>query len=800
MQIHKYFVVTILVILTSGIINAQNRTCNTDRYHEELMQNTKYAAKFHNRKTEVKRKVNENRRSADCTEVIIVPVAVHFAGGVTNANPSCLESLCLAQIDVLNADFAANNSDISNYATLVNNCSLTYPASALSDGACIEFCLARYNHPSGYGLSNGDYAITVGEHSWPSAGSTWTGYMNIFVEDDSGGLGIATVGGAGSPNGNGFQVDAIAFGGPDIICTSGITINNSSVYNKGRTGTHEAGHYFGLSHIFSGCDNADGIADTPNQSEENYGTPEVNLSSCTSDAINSCNAQDFFFNYMDYVNDESMFMFTALQAKEMLETGKHENWKTIACQAIQPVASFAPLQDHEICPGTIFIFEDTSINEPTTWTWDITGPDVTVIEDSSDELHVIFNQSGTYSITLTVSNSVGTDSVTDTSVFTVLSSSNSICQSCSYELVMWDRRANGWSNGQSLDVVIDGVATNYSGPENGSLSTTEVLSVNNLDLVEITVNTGGSGQTQMSYRVFDEQGYVVLGAGDTFGIGPSSSQGINSPNLQSVTDGDVQSIVVDCSPITDCQLYTLTIIPDEYSDETAWQILDDQGNYVYQSTGYNEQFFATIVENFCLPIGCYELIFIDYYGDGICCEYANGSYQLVTNGSIVASGGQFLGTDVTGFCVIEEEPCVDNLTTNSTVSSGNYIANLNIYSTGTVAANSTVTLSGGNTVCLESGFSSPTSSNLTIINDDCATFDANATMTVQRLVIDNGLVDNVIITIGGVGVYHSDEDPQAFYYTDGGMILYPTILEGEKAVVTEYQANGEMIRVYEIIF
>jgi hypothetical protein len=54
------------------------------------------------------------------------------------------------------------------------------------------------------------------------------------------------------------------------------------------------------------------VADTPNAQHPNYGTPSFPHVSCQ----NGPNG-DMFMNYMDYVDDEAMFMFTAQQVVRM---------------------------------------------------------------------------------------------------------------------------------------------------------------------------------------------------------------------------------------------------------------------------------------------------------------------------------------------------------------------------------------------------------------------------------------------------------------------------------------------------
>ena len=96
---------------------------------------------------------------------------------------------------------------------------------------------------------------------------------------------------------------------------------------------------------------------------------------------------------------------------------------------------------------------------------------------------------------------------------------------------------------------------------------------------------------------------------------------------------------------------TLTIVLDNYPEETSWEILDGStvvasgGTYGSQADG------STVTEVISLPTGCYDFVINDTYGDGICCSYGNGSYSLTDGGSTLASGGAFGSSETTTFCV-----------------------------------------------------------------------------------------------------------------------------------------------------
>jgi len=114
-------------------------------------------------------------------------------------------------------------------------------------------------------------------------------------------------------------------GGPKS--TDGVVINYQAFgtmgtaqapFNKGRTATHEIGHYFNLRHIWGDtedCSGSDMVADTPNCAGPNYGKPTFPKVSCSNGP-----SGDMFVNYMDYVDDAAMFMFTPQQMARMRTT------------------------------------------------------------------------------------------------------------------------------------------------------------------------------------------------------------------------------------------------------------------------------------------------------------------------------------------------------------------------------------------------------------------------------------------------------------------------------------------------
>jgi hypothetical protein len=131
-------------------------------------------------------------------------------------------------------------------------------------------------------------------------------HLNLWSCKLTGGLlGYAQFPG-GPQTKDGVVINYQAFG------TSGTA---AAPFNKGRTATHEIGHYFNLRHIWADtedCSGSDFVADTPNCAGPNYGTPTWPSITCN----NGPNG-DMFMNYMDYTDDAAMFLFTAQQVLRM---------------------------------------------------------------------------------------------------------------------------------------------------------------------------------------------------------------------------------------------------------------------------------------------------------------------------------------------------------------------------------------------------------------------------------------------------------------------------------------------------
>lgn len=85
------------------------------------------------------------------------------------------------------------------------------------------------------------------------------------------------------------------------------------------------------------------------------------------------------------------------------------------------------------------------------------------------------------------------------------------------------------------------------------------------------------------------------------------------------------------------------LIPDDYGSETTWEFKDSNNTVLYSGGPYTDDNSTPINDSFTVTLGeCYTFTILDSWGDGICCAYGNGSYELRNdNNDLIFSGGSF---------------------------------------------------------------------------------------------------------------------------------------------------------------
>ncbi|NTS41226.1 T9SS type A sorting domain-containing protein [Flavisolibacter sp. BT320] len=339
----------------------------------------------------------ENQGTFRLQNEITIPVVVH----IVLPNPYIVTDADVqAQIDRLNLDFSGLNPDSANATNF-------YSVRGHSN---IRFSLARRT-PAGQ-LTNGierrssltgsdidkmqdpiKYTSLGGLDAWNTAN-----FLNLWVGIDITGegiLGYADNIGPGTGTSDGVVLNIEAFGSSPCY--------TKAPYNRGRTATHELGHFFGLYHIWGddndGCTGDDftqlpastgvilptglynppgqangtlDIGDTPNQGNASGNC----ISGIQTDGCSGVAPGKMYQNHMDYTYDACLTLFTKKQVARMewiLDNARSGYKNSLGSQPpanaplldVAPLASVSPggfeltacgttsYPDTLSCPGTI---------------------------------------------------------------------------------------------------------------------------------------------------------------------------------------------------------------------------------------------------------------------------------------------------------------------------------------------------------------------------------------------------------------------------------------------------------------
>jgi hypothetical protein len=386
------FILLAILLSWTGMVGQTSNSFEVAKYNtpnhsnERCLTNHKRSLNFQNHPELLKKRhqvqaasqqwVRDNEHQVmnrTTSAVINIPVVVHVVYANTTQNIS--DAQINSQITVLNDDFSLNNSNFSTAVPTVFQ--------SLAADVEISFCLAQVD-PSGAATtgvtrtsttiadvgatatSNIYYTANGGKDSWDESR-----YMNIWVcEVDASGalLGYASLPGTASAGEDGIVIDYKYFGTIGTV---------TAPIDLGRTGTHEVGHYFNLEHIWGDgpCGTDDGVTDTPEAAADYSGCPTHPQNTCTSD--------DMFMNYMDYVDDACMGLFTLGQKTRMLAAANGPRVGLVNNSAACGASSVAGIERNSLAltvfPNPVnrntvrIAINSTSVNDAQMRIMDITG-------------------------------------------------------------------------------------------------------------------------------------------------------------------------------------------------------------------------------------------------------------------------------------------------------------------------------------------------------------------------------------------------------------------------------------------
>jgi hypothetical protein len=591
------FFIWSFILFSFGIVNGQNAekptqfgksklekircaTTENEQKLRELYPNRNSDEQFENWLAPKIEAIKANRMASrqnnnSTLNTITIPVVVHVIhnGDGLGVNENITDAQILSQITVLNQDFGR----IAGTPGFNTN-----PVGVDTE---IQFCLAQRD-PNGL-FTTGINRYNLGsEASWeiddinteikPQTHWNPNEYLNIWVVNrivitifgfeigeilgyaqfpsGSGLEGLEQ--GTGPANTDGVVIGHRYFGSSDIFPAGTYSTPN----DKGRTTTHEVGHFLGLRHIWGdgGCTVDDYCEDTPVSGGQNTGCA-IGIDSCPASP-----GLDMVENYMDYSDDACMNIFTQDQKDRMIAVLTNAQRRatlgtSLACQSGQTFDNDGSLEILNLnlanC-GTSLApsLQLTNIGNNT-----ITSADITYnINGNSD---ATFNWSGSL------------------------------------------------SNGQNTTI---------------NLPTLSANSGNNIFNVAITALNSGTDDNELN-----------------------SSR---SQNFDVV--------------LANTEEITITILTDDYGDETTWILRDSNNNEVASGGPYddNTQYSETIA---VLDNECYTFTIFDEFDDGICCSFGEGNYEIKTaENVIITSGGEFGTSESKSFGIDQNLSTSENIFSN----------------------------------------------------------------------------------------------------------------------------------------
>ncbi len=534
----------------------QNRGCGTQVPGEQW-------DKWFNEKVE--EFVKHQQQNKGQMPVYTIPVVVHVihpnqAVGVGhNLSAAQIQD----QINILNADFAGtglNNTNIpSVFASLKANCD-------------IQFCLAQKN-PSGAtltepgidrqnattnGWTSGPYTTTYIDGTIKPA-TIWdpTRYLNMWVCN----LGSSLLGYATFPAGSGLTGIPGSLG---TATTDGVVMLSNSFgsigtaasnapYHKGRTTTHEVGHWLGLRHIWgdASCGN-DFCADTPTQQADNNGTcPTFPKVSCG----NGPNGE-LFMNFMDYTNDVCMYMFSNDQRTRMqtcMANGTFRSQLSTSAATLCNIPASAPTASFSIptsgCTNTAVAVNNLSSGNPIpTYAWS-SNPSAGVTfnpNNTATNPSINFTTPGSYTITVAATNSLGTSNNSKTIVIT----NCSVSPTCNDTISHFIATDTLFAFRAGADVSTSGCSPNagyimgnncygdlekadyFTNADYSAISGAQINGVIVLFYKDGTRGTGGNSASTVGMRIYNSTSTTFTGAPS--GIIPNASIGFTSTTLGTI--------------------------------------------------------------------------------------------------------------------------------------------------------------------------------------------------------------------------------------------------------------------------
>jgi hypothetical protein len=307
--------------------NAPKIRCATVEYYNKLFQaDPSFQQKMEANRKKISIKNIDPRALRMLALSDTITLVIHVIGNTT-MQALVTNAVIQSQIDVLNEDYQGRNPDSvripAAFKPLYGKSKLTFALAGTNQFGEPTTGINRIINNSTFSLSTIDdakFTATGGYDAWDPAK-----YLNIWVVEfnTTNVLGSSVF--PGDPRDlryHGFVCDYRAFG-------RGVPYLFSQ-YTRGRTTTHELGHFFNLQHTWgddggacTGTDFPNDAAndDTPNQANNTNGNPDpLGIGKLVTDNCSQVSPGVMYQNYMDYTDDSALVLFTNGQQVRMQNT------------------------------------------------------------------------------------------------------------------------------------------------------------------------------------------------------------------------------------------------------------------------------------------------------------------------------------------------------------------------------------------------------------------------------------------------------------------------------------------------
>lgn len=345
-------------------VSQQVERCGIRQYNEKkIEENYSYQRAIDHAEMKAQKWISEQRGSLKAAgDRLVVPVVFHVVYHKDSARQNLDESIILQQLEVLNRDWNRGNKDSVNtrpiFDSIATDTKIVFElASVDPDGNPTNGITRTATEvqgfdllPLGSGLAELDDIKSTangGIDAWDTDKylNIWIGRLTVFGGE--GLYGIATFP-LDMPENEGGDPDAEANLQGTIVHfpTVGYTKVGEDTVSRGRTLSHEVGHYFGLRHVWAdeqnpwtgapgNCEQDDFVYDTPMAAASANFECNTNVNYCSNenefsnDYWGQVNPPDMIENFMDYASEDCQNMLSHGQAERshaFLETSRKNLW------------------------------------------------------------------------------------------------------------------------------------------------------------------------------------------------------------------------------------------------------------------------------------------------------------------------------------------------------------------------------------------------------------------------------------------------------------------------------------------